>query len=160
MKVGSSTHDPNLRRGYIHVHQTDSIASSTFVNVTHTFQLMVAQTTNLTLFTFSGLLSGYTAWTHLSEIINSTMDNGKRDSSVCIATSSGCNEWKIEVPFFSSSAPYPHRLWSTHSLLSNGYRDLSAEVKQPRREADHSLPSIAEVTDAWMCLCFPSRRRQ
>jgi hypothetical protein len=40
MTVGSSTYDSNLRRGGIH--QTDLIASSAFVNATHTFQLRVA----------------------------------------------------------------------------------------------------------------------
>jgi hypothetical protein len=47
-----------------------------------------------------------------------------------------------------ASPPRPDRLWGPSSLLSNGYRSFSAAVKRPGREADHSLPSSAEVKNA------------
>jgi hypothetical protein len=51
---------------------------------------------------------------------------------------------------FFSSPPRPNRLWSPSSLLSNGYQvALYLGVKWQGREADHSLPSSAEVKNAW-----------
>jgi hypothetical protein len=45
-----------------------------------------------------------------------------------------------------SSLPRPECLWSSPSLLSNGYRGtLSLGVKRPGREADHSHLSSAEA---------------
>jgi hypothetical protein len=50
---------------------------------------------------------------------------------------------------FFSSPPRPDRLWGLPSLLFNGYggRDLSPAVKGPRREADHSHSSSANVKE-------------
>jgi hypothetical protein len=36
-----------------------------------------------------------------------------------------------------------------YSLLFNGYRSTFPEVKQPRRDTDHSAPSIVEVKDEY-----------
>jgi hypothetical protein len=46
------------------------------------------------------------------------------------------------------TSPYrPDRFWSPPNLLSNEYRDsLSAELKRPGREADHSPLTSAEVS--------------
>jgi hypothetical protein len=44
-----------------------------------------------------------------------------------------------------STPQSPDRLWGPPSLLYNGYRGSSLGVKRPGREADHSLPSSAEV---------------
>jgi len=38
-----------------------------------------------------------------------------------------------------------HGLWSPPDLLLYAERDFSQDVKRPRREADQSLPSSAEV---------------
>jgi hypothetical protein len=46
---------------------------------------------------------------------------------------------------FLSSLQRPDRLWGPPSLLSNGYRRLSPGIKRPRREADRSPPSSAQV---------------
>jgi hypothetical protein len=60
-------------------------------------------------------------------------------------------DWK-----FSSSPPYPDRLWVPPSLLSNGYREaLSLGVKQPGSEADHLPPTSAEVKNGWSYTSIP-----
>jgi hypothetical protein len=87
-----------------------------------------------------------------------------RDSSVCIATrlraGSGFygtipgGDWE-----FFSSPPRPERFWSPPSLLSNGYREaLPLGAKGPRREANHSPPSSAEVKNAWSYTSTPPTR--
>jgi hypothetical protein len=51
-------------------------------------------------------------------------------------------------PRIFSSPCHPHRLWSPPNLLSNGYRGApSLGVKRTEREADHSLPTSAEVKE-------------
>jgi hypothetical protein len=42
-----------------------------------------------------------------------------------------------------------HALWPTQPPIQCVLWDLSPGVKWPRREADHSLPSRAEVKNAW-----------
>jgi hypothetical protein len=68
------------------------------------------------------------------------------------------NIWRWQDPVnykwfcweYFSSPPYPERLWSPSSLLSNGYWGvLSPGLKRPAREADHSPPTSAEVKNAW-----------
>jgi hypothetical protein len=50
---------------------------------------------------------------------------------------------------FLFSPQRPHWFWSPPSLLSNGYRGLfPLEIKWPRREADRSFPTSAEVINA------------
>jgi hypothetical protein len=45
-----------------------------------------------------------------------------------------------------SNPQRPDRLWGPPNLLASGYRRLIPwVVKRPRREADHSPPSTAEV---------------
>jgi len=75
-----------------------------------------------------------------------------RDSSVVwmIRGSSSGRGWK-----FFSSPSHPDRLWGPHSLLSNGYQGLTCGVKWPGHEADHSLPSNAEVKNTWSCTSTP-----
>jgi hypothetical protein len=46
---------------------------------------------------------------------------------------------------FFFTPQHPDRLWSPRSLLSNGMGALSQGIKQPKREADHSAPSSADV---------------
>jgi hypothetical protein len=47
---------------------------------------------------------------------------------------------------FFSFSQRPDRFWGPPSLLFNGYRGaLSAWLKLPGREADHSPPSSADV---------------
>jgi hypothetical protein len=41
------------------------------------------------------------------------------------------------------------------SLLYNGYQGVSLNVKQLGHEADHSLPSIAEVKNVWSYTSSP-----
>jgi hypothetical protein len=58
----------------------------------------------------------------------------------------------VQIPagkkyFFLPKNPY--RLWGPPSLLMNGYRRSVTGVKRPRREADHSPPSRAEVKNEW-----------
>jgi len=67
--------------------------------------------------------------------------------------------WTIDVRFpagngkgreggdLLSSSPRPDRLWSPPILLSNGYWSPSTGMKRPGREADHPLPSSAEVKE-------------
>jgi hypothetical protein len=50
---------------------------------------------------------------------------------------------------FLFSTPLPDQLWGRSSLLFNGYRRLSPEIKRPGREANHTPPSNAEVKNAW-----------
>jgi hypothetical protein len=49
-----------------------------------------------------------------------------------------------------SSPRRPDRLWGPPSLLSNGYRALSAGVNRPGREACRSPPTSAEVRKIWI----------
>jgi hypothetical protein len=74
-----------------------------------------------------------------------------RDSAVGIATGYGLDDGGVgvRVPvgsrIFSSPSP-PDRLWGPPNLPSNGYGGvLSPGVKRPVREADHSLPTSAEI---------------
>jgi hypothetical protein len=84
--------------------------------------------------------------THSPFIANIICRN--RDSSVDIATGYGL-DGPDSIPGsarFFPSPERPDRLWGLPSLLSNGYRGLfPPEVKRQGREADHSLPSSAEV---------------
>jgi hypothetical protein len=79
-----------------------------------------------------------------------------RDSSVGVVTA-----WAAWVRFpagakFFSAPQRPDRLWGASILLSNGYRgEISPEVKRPGREADHLLPSTAEVKDGGAIPPFP-----
>jgi hypothetical protein len=76
-----------------------------------------------------------------------------RDSSAGIETGYGLDDrmiggsnpdrgWK-----FFSTPPHPDQIWGPPSLLSNSYQDVSLRVKRPGCEADHSLPSSAEVKE-------------
>jgi hypothetical protein len=84
---------------------------------------------------------------------------------VCNKTDScdsyGLNDRSSRVRFpagawnFFSSPPRPYRLWVPPSLLYNGCQGLSLGVKRPRREANHSTPSSAEVKNAWSYTSTP-----
>jgi len=50
---------------------------------------------------------------------------------------------------FISSAERQDRLWAPSSLVFNAYRHSLPEVKRPRREADHSPSSSANVKNEW-----------
>jgi hypothetical protein len=76
-----------------------------------------------------------------------------RGSVVGIATGYGLDD--IVVGFQSpvgsrilSSPRRPYRLWGPPSLLSNGYQGLF--LRGGGREADHSLPTSAEVKKMWL----------
>jgi hypothetical protein len=57
---------------------------------------------------------------------------------------------------FFSSPPRPYRLWVPPGILSSGYLGaLSAGVKWPGREADHSPPASAEVKNTWRFTSAP-----
>jgi hypothetical protein len=73
------------------------------------------------------------------------------DSAVSIATGYGLDDQEVEVrvPVGSrifTSPHHPDRLWGSPNLLYNGY-----QVKWPRREANNSPPTSAEVKK--MCIC-------
>jgi hypothetical protein len=73
-----------------------------------------------------------------------------RDSAVGIATAYALDEEgvRVRVPvgqIIFSSPSRPYRLWGPPSLLSNGYRGFFPGGKDTGREADHSLPTTAEV---------------
>jgi hypothetical protein len=54
------------------------------------------------------------------------------------------------------SPPRPDRPWDPPSLLPNGFRGLlPGEVNRPGCEADRSLPSSAEVKNAWGYTSIP-----
>jgi hypothetical protein len=68
----------------------------------------------------------------------------RRDGSVSIALGYGLHDRGSE------------RLWGVPSLLSSGYHGaLSLGVKAPAHEADHLLPSSAEVKNAWSYTSTP-----
>jgi hypothetical protein len=81
-----------------------------------------------------------------------------RDSSVGIATGYGLDDRGVgvRVPVgarFFSSPRCPDRFWSLPSFLSYGYQ----VVGRPKREADHSLPSSAEVKNTWSYISLPDQ---
>jgi hypothetical protein len=61
---------------------------------------------------------------------------------------------KLQTRIFTSSC-CPDRLWGPPSLLYNGYRGSFPGVKRPRREADHSPPTSAEVKKIWIYISTP-----
>jgi hypothetical protein len=65
----------------------------------------------------------------------------------------------VRVPVGSRIFSYPlhpDRLWGPPNLLSNGYPgNLFPGVKRPRREADHLLPTSAEVKKMWTYTSTP-----
>jgi hypothetical protein len=77
-------------------------------------------------------------------------------SRVDIATGYRLDGRGIRIRFpvganFLPSQSHPNRFWGPPSLLSNGYCGLFLwGAKQPVREADHSLPSSAEVKNMWI----------
>jgi hypothetical protein len=50
---------------------------------------------------------------------------------------------------FFSSPELPGWLWGPHNPLFIGYRGSFPMVKRPRRQVNHSPPSIAEVKHEW-----------
>jgi hypothetical protein len=57
---------------------------------------------------------------------------------------------------FFYSPPRPERLWGSPSLLPNGYQGLfHCGIKRRVCEADHPLPSSAEVQNAWSFTSTP-----
>jgi hypothetical protein len=87
----------------------------------------------------------------------------RRDSSVGIALGYGLDDRVYRVQFpgggweFFSSPLRPERLWGPASLLSNVYQGSFPGVKRSVREADHSLPSSAEVKECVeLYLHFPN----
>jgi hypothetical protein len=73
-----------------------------------------------------------------------------RDSTVSIATGYGLDDREVgvRVPIESRNFSSPRRpdgFWGPSSLLFNGYcgGGLSAGVKRPGREVDHSSPTSA-----------------
>jgi hypothetical protein len=72
------------------------------------------------------------------------------DSVVGIATGYGLYDRGVEVKVLVgvrifTSPRSSDRLWGPPSLLPNGYRGFSPELKRPGREADHSPPTGADV---------------
>jgi hypothetical protein len=70
------------------------------------------------------------------------------DSAVFIATGYELDdrEFGVRVPVGSrifTSPCHPDRLWGPYNPMGTG--TLSLWVKQPKREAEHSLPSSAEI---------------
>jgi len=55
---------------------------------------------------------------------------------------------KRDKRFFSSSE-LPGRLWGPPIPLFIGYQGSFPGVKRPRRQVNHSPPSIAEVKNEW-----------
>jgi len=51
---------------------------------------------------------------------------------------------------FFSSPPRPDRLWGPPSVLSKATGGgFTPGVKRPKLEADHSIPSSAEIKNVW-----------
>jgi len=59
--------------------------------------------------------------------------------------------------FLFATASRP-ALWPTQPPIQQVPRALALTVKRPRREADHSLPSSAEVKNVWSYTSTPSIR--
>jgi hypothetical protein len=83
---------------------------------------------------------------------------GNRDSAVGIPTSYGMDDWgvRLRVPIGSTilSPPRrPDRPWSPPSLLFNRHWGL---LRRPGREADHLLPTSAEMKKTWIYTFTPS----
>jgi len=57
-----------------------------------------------------------------------------------------------------SSSPCPERLWGPPSLLFNGYGGSFSGGKAAGGEAEHALPSSAEVKNVWGCSSTPPIR--
>jgi hypothetical protein len=88
-------------------------------------------------------------------------NDGSRDSVVGIATGYGAGRprGRSSSPgrvknflFSTSSRPV---LGSTQPPIQSVPRDLSPEVKRPRREADHSRPASAQVKKMWIYTSTP-----
>jgi hypothetical protein len=84
-----------------------------------------------------------------------------RDSSVGIATGYWLDDWgvRFRVPvgsriFFFSTSSRPV-LGPTQLPIQLILGALSPWVKRPVREADHSLPTSAEVKKTWICTSTP-----
>jgi hypothetical protein len=74
-----------------------------------------------------------------------------RGSAVGIATGYWLEDGEVGVLVLVGSIKFssprrPDRLWGSRSLFSNGYRGLFPSEGWPVGEADHSLPTSAEVT--------------
>jgi hypothetical protein len=83
-----------------------------------------------------------------------------RDNAVCIATDYRLEDQGVGVRVLVGARLFicscrPDRLWDPPNLLSSGYRGFTAEVKRPRREADHSPTSSAEVKKTWVYTSTP-----
>jgi hypothetical protein len=63
------------------------------------------------------------------------------------------NPGRDKIFFFSPK--WPDRLWDP-SLLFNGYRASSPEVKWPGSKVDHSPPSRVEAKNEWSYTSNPS----
>jgi hypothetical protein len=57
--------------------------------------------------------------------------------------------------FYFLAPQLPDRIWGSSNLYTMGTGALSLGVKQPRREADHSTPSSAEVKNGGAILYSP-----
>jgi len=68
-------------------------------------------------------------------------------SSVGIATDYGLDGPGIESRWAARFSTPPDRPWVLHSLLYNGYRVFPMGKVRPDRDADHSLPSGADVLE-------------
>jgi hypothetical protein len=81
-----------------------------------------------------------------------------RGSSVSIVSDCRLDDWGSipgrGIGFFLQPV-CPNQLWNPPSLLPNGYHGFLPCIKRPRHDADHSLPSSAEVMNAWELYFLP-----
>jgi hypothetical protein len=84
-----------------------------------------------------------------------------RVSAISIATDYRLNDQEVGVRALVGAGIFispcrPDRLSGPPSLLSNGYGGvLSLSLMLPGREADHSLPTPAEVKKIWIYTSTP-----
>jgi hypothetical protein len=99
-----------------------------------------------------------------NRINNGTSEEKSRDSSFGIALGYGLNDrsYRVRFPAGAGNFSLHHRVQNgsapPHPPIQRVLGALSLGVKRPGTEADHSLPSSAQVKNAWSYTSTPSIR--